>query len=78
MTNIPTLYAADSLSSAALENVFHDVEHVPSPSFLRSRLTQWSYSKLRTTRKILVLSSSIRNFVNSVSPDAAHRSHRAN
>lgn len=54
-TNIPTLYAADTLTAAALESVFHDVEHVPSPTFLRSRLAEWSYSRLRTTRKLLLV-----------------------
>jgi hypothetical protein len=54
-TNIPTLYAADSLAAAALESVFHDVAHVPSPTYPRSRLAEWSYSKLRTTRNLLLL-----------------------
>ncbi|MGO9211639.1 MAG: RES domain-containing protein [Terriglobales bacterium] len=54
-TNIPTLYAADTLTAAALESVFHDVAHVPSPTYPRSRLAEWSYSKLRTTRRLLLL-----------------------
>lgn len=53
--NIPTLYAADTLTAAALESVFHDVEHVPSPTYLRSRLTDWRYSKITTKRKLLLL-----------------------
>lgn len=53
--NIPTLYAADTLTAAALESVFHNVEHVPSPTFLRSQLAEWRYSKLRTTRKLVLL-----------------------
>ena len=53
--NIPTLYAADTLTAAALESVFHDVEHIPSPTYLRSRLTEWSYSKLMTTRTLLLI-----------------------
>lgn len=52
--NIPTLYAADSLTAAALESIFHDVEHVPSPTYARSRLLEWSYSKLKTTRRLLL------------------------
>jgi hypothetical protein len=52
--NIPTLYAADSLAAAALESIFHDVEHVPSPSYAKSRLREWSYSKLRTKRNLVV------------------------
>jgi hypothetical protein len=53
-TNIPTLYAADTLMAAALESVFHDVAHVPSPTYPRSRLAEWSYSKLQTTRDLLL------------------------
>ena len=52
--NIPTLYAADTLAAAALESIFHDVEHVPSPKYPRSRLAEWSYSKLKTTRDLLL------------------------
>ncbi len=53
-SNIPTLYAADSLTAAALESIFHDIEHVPSPTYPRSRLREWSYSKLKTTRDLLL------------------------
>lgn len=53
-SNVPTLYAASSLTAAALESVFHDVEHVPSPKYARSRLNDWSYSKLKTTRDLLL------------------------
>jgi hypothetical protein len=53
-SNVPTLYAASSLAAAALESVFHDVEHVPSPKYARSRLNDWSYSKLKTTRDLLL------------------------
>lgn len=53
--NIPTLYAADTLKSAALESVFHDLEHTPSPTYPRSRLVDWHYSKLMTKRKLVVL-----------------------
>jgi hypothetical protein len=53
--NIPTLYAADTFQGAALESVFHEVAHVPSPTYLTSQFREWSYSKLRTKRKLLVL-----------------------
>lgn len=53
--NIPTLYAADTLQGAALESVFHEVEHVPSPTYLTSRFAEWSYSKLRAKRKLMLL-----------------------
>lgn len=52
--NIPTLYAADTLAAAALESVFHEVDHVRSPMYPRSRLAEWSYSKLKTTRDLLL------------------------
>ena len=52
--NIPTLYAADTLQGAALESVFHDVAHVPSPTYLVSQFAEWSYSKLRTMRRLTV------------------------
>ena len=54
-TNVPTLYAADTLSAAALESLFHNVEHVPSPTYPRSQLAEWRYSKLRTARKLFVI-----------------------
>jgi hypothetical protein len=53
--NVATLYAADTLNAAALESVFHDVEHAPGPTYPKSRLAEWSYSKLRTKRKLLFL-----------------------
>lgn len=53
--NIPTLYAADTLTAAALESVFHDIAHVPSPTYPRSRLREWSYSRLKNTRNLVVL-----------------------
>lgn len=52
--NVPTLYAASSLRAAALESVFHDVEHIRSPKYPRSRLRDWSYSRLETTRDLLL------------------------
>jgi hypothetical protein len=51
--NVPTLYAADRLSAAALESIFHDVPHVPSPTYPRSRLRDSSYTKLETTRDLV-------------------------
>src|SRR5215469_15669470 len=53
--NVPTLYAADNLNAAALESVFHDVEHTPGPTYPKSRLAEWSYSKLRAKRKLVFL-----------------------
>lgn len=52
--NVPTLYAADALDSAALESVFHDVEHVPAPTFAKMRLADWSYSRLVVQRPLTV------------------------
>src|ERR1700757_2078048 len=52
--NVPTLYAASSLKAAALETVFHEVQHVASPTYARTQLTEWSYSKLRTTRDLVL------------------------
>jgi hypothetical protein len=53
--NVPTLYAADVLQAAALESVFHEAEHVPSPTYLKSQFAEWSYCKLRTKRKLVFL-----------------------
>jgi hypothetical protein len=53
--NTSTLYAADTLQGAALESVFHEVGHVPSPTYLASRFAEWSYSRLRTKRKLVLL-----------------------
>jgi hypothetical protein len=53
--NIPTIYAADLLEAAALESIFHDVPHVPSPSYPRLRLGEWSYSELKVTRDLVLL-----------------------
>jgi hypothetical protein len=52
--NIATLYAADTLTAAALESVFHDVAHTPSPEYPRMRLAEWSYSRLRTKRALVL------------------------
>jgi hypothetical protein len=53
-TNVPTIYAADSFTAAALESVFHAVEHVPSPRYLRSQLATWRYSELELKRDLEV------------------------
>src|SRR4051812_37330280 len=45
-SNVPTLYAADDFSAAALESVFHAVDHVPSPTYLRTQLSQWRHTEL--------------------------------
>lgn len=52
--NVPTLYAADTFQSAALESVFHQVEHKPSAPFPAARLGEWCYSRLLTRRKLVV------------------------
>ncbi len=52
---VPTLYCADTFHAAALESVFHAVEHKPSPEFLRSQLTNWHYAELETTSALTVL-----------------------
>lgn len=53
-SNIPTLYAATTLKAAALESVFHDIEHIPSPKYPKIRLADWQYTKLKTTRDLLL------------------------
>lgn len=50
--NVPTLYAASSLTAAALESIFHDVEHIPAPKYPRCHLRDWSYTRLETTREL--------------------------
>jgi len=49
---VGSLYAASGLASAALESVFHDVPHVPNPSFDGTLLRAWQYSEFLTTREI--------------------------
>lgn len=53
--NVPTLYAADNLSAAALESIFHGVKHVPSPTFSRIGLKESCYSELKVNDNIVVL-----------------------
>jgi hypothetical protein len=54
-TNIPTLYAADTFQAAALESVFHQVEHIPSPTYSRLDLAESCYSELRAESHLVVL-----------------------
>jgi hypothetical protein len=53
--NVPTMYAADTLPAAALESVFHNVDHSPSPSFPKMQLADWHYSRLKVMRTLLVV-----------------------
>lgn len=53
--NVSTLYAADSLEAAALESVFHDIEHCPSPTYPKFRLSDWCFSRLELVRDLRVL-----------------------
>ena len=52
--NVPHLYAADNFTAAALESVFHAVQHVPSPEFLSSQFEAWSYTELELKRALSV------------------------
>lgn len=54
-SNVPTLYAASSYSAAALESVFHNVPHQPSPEIPRSLVLTWQYVRLKTDRGLQVL-----------------------
>jgi hypothetical protein len=53
--NVPTLYAAESLEAAALESIFHDVPHIPSPTYSKMQLAEWSYSELEVMRDLVLL-----------------------
>jgi hypothetical protein len=53
--NVPTLYAADTKQAAALESVFHNVSHSPSPSFPKSQLDEWNVGDLELLRDLSVL-----------------------
>ncbi|HZB87878.1 MAG TPA: hypothetical protein VE291_04400, partial [Terracidiphilus sp.] len=53
--NVPTLYAADNLTAAALESIFHDVKHIPSPTFPRIGLKDSSYSELVANDDLVVI-----------------------
>ena len=52
LKNIGTPYAASTLQAAALESVFHDVDHVPSPRFPKMKLTDWRYSHVEVQRDL--------------------------
>lgn len=52
--NVPSLYAADDFSAAALESVFHAVEHVPSPRYPASQLESWFYSEMELKKDVLL------------------------
>jgi len=52
--NVPHLYAADNFTAAALESVFHAVQHVPSPEFLSSQFIAWSYTEVELKRALPV------------------------
>jgi hypothetical protein len=54
-TNVPTLYAADNLSAAALESIFHGVKHIPSPTFPRIGQKESCYSELAVTEHLVVI-----------------------
>lgn len=52
--NVPTLSAGDNFAAAALESVFHDVPHIPSPRFPRTRLDSWQYTRLEVKRDLVL------------------------
>jgi hypothetical protein len=54
-TNVPTLYAADNPSAAALESIFHGLKHIPSPTFPRLGLKESCYSQLTVNDDLLVI-----------------------
>jgi hypothetical protein len=53
--NVATLYAADNLTAAALESIFHGVKHIPSPTFPRIGLKDSSYSELVVNTDLFVV-----------------------
>ena len=53
--NVPTLYAADNITAAALESIFHGVKHIPSPTFPRIGLKDSSYSELVVNADLAVV-----------------------
>jgi hypothetical protein len=50
-----TLYAADNLTAAVLESIFHAVKHIPSPTFPRISLKDSSYSELVVNDDLVVV-----------------------
>src|SRR5580698_10434124 len=53
--NVPTLYAADNSSAAALESIFHGVKHIPSPTFPRIGLKESCFSELTVNDDLIVI-----------------------
>jgi RES domain len=53
--NVATLYAADNLTAAALESIFHGVKQIPSPTFPRIGLKDSCYSELAVNEDLVVL-----------------------
>jgi hypothetical protein len=53
--NVSTLYAGTTEHAAALESVFHDVSHVPDPTFATSRLKDFVLSHFLLQRPLRVL-----------------------
>ena len=52
---MPTLYAADNITAATLESIFHGVKHIPSPTFPRIGLKDSSYSELVVNADLVVV-----------------------
>jgi RES domain len=52
--NVSHLYAADNFAAAAIESVFHAVQHIPSPDYPRSQLRNWLYSELELLKELRV------------------------
>jgi len=53
--NVPTTYAGSTQLASALESVFHDVPHIPSPSYPVSKLSHFVLSRLRVRRALKIL-----------------------
>jgi RES domain-containing protein len=53
--NVPTLYAADNLTAAALESIFHGVKHISSPTFPRIGLKDSCYSELMVNDDLVIV-----------------------
>ena len=53
--NVPSIYAGGTEVAAALESVFHDVPHIPSPSYPASKLDHFVLSRIRVRRTLKLL-----------------------
>jgi hypothetical protein len=53
--NVSTLYAGTTDRAAALESVFHDLPHMPSPTFASSQLKGFVLSRFTVKRPLMVL-----------------------